>query len=56
MKEQNKTLAKELSKMETSNLLDAGFKTLVRGCLMNLVSTSKHQSEKGPVRNEEYTN
>ena len=29
MKEQNKTSEKELSKMETSNLLDAEFETLV---------------------------
>ena len=29
MKEQIKTLEKELNKMETSNLLDAEFKTLV---------------------------
>ena len=29
MKEQNKTLEKELNKLETSNLLDARFKTLV---------------------------
>ena len=35
MKEQNKTLEKELNKMATSKLLDAEFKTL------NLVRTSK---------------
>ena len=33
VKEQNKTPEKELNKMETSNLLDAEFKTLVIGML-----------------------
>ena len=36
MKEQNKTLEKELNKMETSNLLDGEFKTLVIRMLSEL--------------------
>ena len=36
MKEQNKTPEKELNKMETSNLLDAEFKTLVIRMLKEL--------------------
>ena len=40
MKEQNKTPEKELNKMETSNLPDAKFKTLVRGSSMISVRTS----------------
>ena len=36
MKEQNKTLEKELNKMEISNLSDAEFKTLVIRMLMEL--------------------
>ena len=49
MKEQNKTPAKELNKMEISNLSDAEFKTLVTrmlkeliGCLNNI---KKNQAE-----------
>ena len=36
MKEQNKTPENELNKMETSNLPDAEFKTLLIGVLNNL--------------------
>ena len=36
MKQQNKTPEKELNKMETSNLLDAEFKTLVTRMLSDL--------------------
>ena len=36
MKEQNKTLEKELNKMETSNLSEAEFKTLVIKVLKDL--------------------
>ena len=36
MKEQNKTLEKELNKKKTSNLLDAEFKTLVITMLNDL--------------------
>ena len=36
MKEQTKTLQKELNKMETSNLLDEEFKTLVISLLKEL--------------------
>ena len=39
MKEQNKTSEKELNKMETSNLLDAEFKTLVIRMLNELSET-----------------
>ena len=49
MKEQNKTPEKELNKMETSNLLDAVFKTLVIRMLNelseDLSSIKKIQSE-----------
>ena len=49
MKEQNKTPYKELTKMETSNLLDAEFKTLVIRMLKelseNLKSITKIQAE-----------
>ena len=49
MKEQNKTLEKELNKMETSNLLDGEFKTLVIRMLSelseNFNSIRKCQSE-----------
>ena len=37
MKEKNKTPEKELSKMETANLLDAEFKTLVIRTLTELI-------------------
>ena len=36
MKQQNKTPEKELNKMETSNLLDTEFKTLVTRMLSDL--------------------
>ena len=49
MKEQNQTPEKELNKMETSNLLDAEFKTLVIRMLKELSgdlnSIKKIQSE-----------
>ena len=49
MKGQNKTPEKELSKMETSNLLDAEFKTLVIKMLKelseNLNNIKRIQSE-----------
>ena len=49
MKEQNKTLEKELNKMQTSNLLDEEFKTLVIRMLnelsKNLNNIKKDQSE-----------
>ena len=41
MKEQNKTLEKELSEMETPNLSDAEFKTLVIRMLRELLQYSK---------------
>ena len=40
MKEQNKTLEKELNEMEISNLLDAEFKTLVIRMLKELTGYS----------------
>ena len=49
MKQQNKTPEKELNKMETSNLLDAEFKTLVIRLLnefsKNLKGIKKNQSK-----------
>ena len=49
LKEQNKTPEKELGKMETSNLLEAEFKTLVirmlRELSEDLSSIKKIQSE-----------
>ena len=49
MKEQNKTLEKELNKMEISNLSDAEFKTLVIRMLKELIryfhSIKKTQAE-----------
>ena len=49
MKEQNKTPEKELNKMETSNLLDAVFKTLgirmLNELRENINSIKKDQSE-----------
>ena len=49
MKKQNNTPEKELNKMETSNLLDAEFKTLVIRMLTELSedihSTKKNQTE-----------
>ena len=68
MKEQNKTPEKELNKMETSNLLDVEFKTLVirmltelRERVDELRENSKHKKghenhKKYPVRNEGYNN
>ena len=40
MKDQNKTPEEELNKMETSNVLDAEFKTLVIRVFSELVRTS----------------
>ena len=49
MKEQNKTPEKELNKMETSNLSDTEFKTLVMKMLKDLIgyfnSIKKTQAE-----------
>ena len=66
MKEQNKTPEKELKKMETNNLSDARFKTLVIRMLKELRRRVEELSEnlnkeienikKEPVRNEEYSN
>ena len=55
MKEHNKTPEKELNKMETSNLLDSEFKTLVIRMLSEL-SENLNSIKKGPVRKERYTN
>ena len=41
MTEQNKTLEKELNETETTNLLDAEFKTLVIRTLRDSLSTAK---------------
>ena len=46
MKEQNKTLGKELKKMETSKLLDAKFKRLVISMLRDLTEYGKSIREK----------
>ena len=53
LKEQDKTPEKELNKMETSNLLDAEFKTLVISLLKEL-SEGLNSIKKNPVRNEGY--
>ena len=55
MKEQKKTPEKQLNKMETNNLLDAEFKTLVMRMLSEL-RENLNSVKKGPVRNEGYTN
>ena len=55
MKEQIKTLEKELNKMEISNLSDAGFKTLAMRMLKEL-SEDLTSIKKDPARNEGYTN
>ena len=61
MKEQNKTPEKELNKMETSNLSDAKFKTLVIRMLSELkgrgdeLREKLQQHKKEPVRNKGYT-
>ena len=54
MKEQNKTLEKELNKMDISNLSDAEFKTLVIRMLREL--SEDFSSIKTSVRNEGFTN
>ena len=46
MKEQNKSLEKEINKMETSNLLDVEFKTLVIRMLNELKGKVDKCSEK----------
>ena len=68
MKEQNKTPEKELNKMETSNLLDTEFKTLVIRMLNELRGRADELKEnfnsikghgnhkKDPIINEEYSN
>ena len=53
MKEQNKTLEKELNKMATSKLLDAEFKTLIIRMLEEL---SEDLNSIKKVRNEGYIN
>ena len=51
MKEQNKTLEKELNEMEITNLSDAEFKTLVIRILKEITEyTNQHKG-----RNEGYT-
>ena len=45
MKEQNKTLEKEINKMEIANLSDADFKTLVIGMLKELIEYSNNIKE-----------
>ena len=52
MKEQIKTPEKELNKMETSNLSDAEFKTLVRRMLKELsedLNSIKRSNQKGKM-------
>ena len=45
MKEQNKTPEKELNEMETDNLSDAEFKTLVIRSLRELIEYSNNMKE-----------
>ena len=54
MNEQNKTLEKELNKMEISNLADAKFKTLDIRILKELIGYF-YSIKKDPGRNEGYT-
>ena len=66
MKEQNKASEKELNKMETSNLSDAGSKILVIRILNDLnenfnteignMKNGDRKYKKEPVRNKEYNN
>ena len=60
IKEQNKTPEKELNKMETSNLLDAVFKTLgirmLNELRENINSIKKDQSKKKATLTEVRTN
>ena len=51
----NKTSEKELNKMETSNLLDAEFKTVVIRMLTEF-SENLNSIKKDSVRNKGYTN
>ena len=55
MKEQNKTPEKDLHKMETSDLVDTEFKTLVIRMLKAL-SKDLNSIKKSPFRNKAYTN
>ena len=55
MEKQIKTPEKELNKMETDDLLDAEFKTLVTMMLKEL-SEDLNGIKKNPVRNQSYTN
>ena len=55
IKEQINALEKQLNKMETNNLLDAEFKTLVIRMLSEL-RTNLNSIKKDPVRNKGYTN
>ena len=50
LKEQIKTLEKELNKMEISNLSDADFKTLVIGCLRNVRQSQQHKMIQSEIR------
>ena len=56
MKEQNKTLEKELNKMDISNLSDAEFKTMVIKMLKELTgyfnNIKKTQAEMKATQNE----
>ena len=54
MKEQNKTPEKEVNNMQSSNLSDAEFKTLVIRMLKKLIRYS-NSIKKDPGRNEGYT-
>ena len=54
MKEENKTLEKELNKMDISNLSDAELKILVTGMLKELIGVLQ-QHKKDPGRDEVYT-
>ena len=57
IKEMIKTPAKELNKMEISNLSNAEFTTLVIRMLKELSEDlSSIKKKKNPVRNEGYTN
>ena len=54
IKEQNKTLGKELNEMEINNLSDAEFKTLVIRMLEELIEDG-NKTKKDTRRNEGYT-
>ena len=52
MKERSKTLEKELSEMEISNLSDAQFKTLVIRMLQELIAIKRTQAKTKVVLSE----